>query len=56
MGLGTLQPLHLFIILLTMVLIVAVVLGVALLLIRYAVRYSHQLDRQRREDTAREGR
>jgi heme/copper-type cytochrome/quinol oxidase subunit 2 len=56
MGLGTLQPMHFLLILLTLALLVAVVSGVAFLLVRYAVRYSRQLDRQERDAAAREGR
>ncbi len=53
MGIGAIQPMHLLVIIVvTTLLIIAAVIGVALFLLRHAVRYSHQPREHDRRDNA----
>ena len=53
MGIGMLHPMHLFVIVLTMALLIAAGIGVARFLIRYPVRYNRQLEQESRSDPSR---
>lgn len=55
MGIGMLQPMHLFIILVMLLVIIAAGIGGALVLIRYAVRYNRQLDQRSHGETTPKG-